>query len=101
MIDFADLMEAYRERRGKKAIYDDSFLNDTREEQEHRTAKIKAVNGFVAGDIVENFNGNIYKIIKVNSEDIEAYNMICYTKTGRIKKGSMVSILNPVKIRKI
>lgn len=101
MIDFADLMEAYRERAGKKAIYDDSFLNDTREEQEHRAAKKEAIKNFCAGDIVENFNGNIYKIIKVNSEDIEAYNMICYTKTGRIKKGSRIDILNPVKIRKI
>lgn len=101
MLDFANLMEAYRERTGKKAVYDDSFLNDTREEQEHRKAKLQAINNFASGDIVENFNGNIYKIVKVNSEDIEAYNMICYTKTGRIKKGSRIDILNPVKIRKI
>ena len=101
MIDLVELLEAYRERTGKKAIYNDSFLNDTREEQEHREAKKEAVKNFCAGDIVENFNCNIYKIVKVNKEDIEAYNMICFTKTGRIKKGSRIDVLNPVKIRKI
>lgn len=98
---FVELLEAYRERAGKNTIYDDSFLNDTKEEQKHRQASIKAISSFVVGDIVENFNGNVYKIIKVNKEDIEAYNIICYTKTGRIKKGSRIDVLNPVNIRKI
>lgn len=101
MIDLVELLEAYRDNMKKAYKYNDSFLNDTREEQEHRAAKKEAIKNFCAGDIVENFNGNIYKIVKVNKEDIEAYNMICYTKSGRIKKGSRIDVLNPVNIRKI
>lgn len=33
-------------------------------------------------------------------ELLEAYNITCYTKTGRIKKGSIISILNHINIRK-